>query len=194
MGKKQSEINQEWKTGVVKTLRRSFWRMMITIDSFITFLRLGVEMIWLCCGDWTISETKMNAQWVMWPISESFEQKTSWIWLQNRLPQPSHQLIAKTAHKFENSKLTSFEWCVVVLSWFPPLFKFVVCQHSHIDNQCRPFHSTSNSTSTSIYDCRKSNEKQSHIDYVNSESILWPWKSFSDRKIHFVWEFVLHGG
>jgi hypothetical protein len=43
MGNKWVEINQEWKTRVVKTFRSSFWKMTITINSVMTFVRLGVE-------------------------------------------------------------------------------------------------------------------------------------------------------
>jgi hypothetical protein len=108
---------------------------MITIDSFITFVRLGVEMICLFRGGETISETEMDDQWMMWPIAESFERKTTRILLQNHLSQPSRQLITKTMDKFENLELTWIEWCIsscynnffhCLNSWFVNGFAFVI--------------------------------------------------------------------
>jgi hypothetical protein len=132
----------------------------------------------------------MGDPWVMLLIAESFEQKTSWIWLQHHLLQPSRQVIIKTIYTSENLGMARIEWCIVVLSWFLPLFKFVACQRFHIRNHSQPVHSNS----TLIHDCPKLNEKQTYIEHLNSESISWLWKEFSDRKIHILSKALFRDG
>jgi hypothetical protein len=153
INKRQSDMNQKGSTRVTKTLRSSFWRMPISIHSLITFRRPGIERIWPFSRGETISETEMDDQWVMWPITESFQQKISRVLLQNSLSQPLRQLTAKTMHKCENLGLRGIESCVFVLSWFLSLFKLVTCQRFHSNNHCQPIHSSS------IHDYSKLNEK-----------------------------------
>jgi hypothetical protein len=62
MGQKQSERNQEGKKWVDETLRCSLWKIIIAIHSLITFVRLGIEMIWLFSGSSKNSQSEMDDQ------------------------------------------------------------------------------------------------------------------------------------